>query len=100
VWVTAEYFARGSLQVKSPSVPVAEQTLDQIQSSTSIEELRRQAKLLAQMRTFDKQHQEYLGGVVQQMYRWFVTFMAIVIAVFLANAGVLYWVHLRERRAL
>ena len=100
VWVAADYFSRGSLQVNLPAAESTDQTLARIQATTNIEDLRRQANVLAEMRGLDRQHREFQGRIVDQMYRWVWVFMGIVSAAFLANAALLFWAHVREKRAL
>jgi len=102
VWFTADYFTRSSLvvQVQAPAVASTDQRLAQIQSTKDIEELRRHAKVLAEMRAFDRQHQQVQAYFMQQMVQWVWAFMGIVSAAFLVNAGLLYWAHMRDRRAI
>jgi predicted PurR-regulated permease PerM len=98
-WVVAEHFSRGSLVVSNSVVETTEQTLAQIRSSNNIEDLRRRAQILAEMRDFDRKHEQLLNYYMTQMYQWVWIFMGIVSAAFVANAGLLYWAFKRGKRA-
>ena len=100
VWVAVDYLSRGSLEFNLPAAEAADQTLARIESTTNMEDLRREAKVLAEMRAFDRQHREYIGRIADQMYRWAWIFMGIVSAAFLVNAGVLFWAYVKGKRAL
>jgi hypothetical protein len=99
-WVTAHYFSRGSLVVTPPAISTEDQTISRVKSYTNIEDLRREALALAEMRAFDQLHSETQGRLVDQLFQWFWAILAIVSAVFLVNASVLYWAHLKVPRAL
>jgi hypothetical protein len=99
-WVTAEYFSRGSLVVTPPAVSTEDQTISRIRSYTSIEDVRREALALAEMRAFAQLHSETQGHLVDQLFRWFWIILTIVSATFLVNASILYWAHLKVPRAL
>jgi hypothetical protein len=56
--------------------------------------------VLAEMRAFDRHHQEIQGHLIEQLFHWFWVVLGIASVAFLANAGVLYWAHLKVPRAL
>jgi hypothetical protein len=99
-WVAIHYLPRGSLQVTAPAVTAADQTLARIKAHTSVEDLRREATLLAEMRAFDRLHQEAQGHFIERLFLWLWAVLGIASVAFLANAGVLYWAHLKVPRAL
>ena len=99
VWIAAEILSRGTLEVKTPSVETPDQMLALIQSTQDVEKLRHRAKMLVEMREFDRRHQQFQAHIMKQMYQWVWAFMGIISTAFLVNAGLMYWALARDKRA-
>jgi predicted PurR-regulated permease PerM len=99
VWIAADQLSRGTLEVKFPAAESSDRTLAQIQSTQDIESLRRQAKMLADMRDLDRRHVQYQASVTQRIFHAAWVLMAIISAAFLVNAALMYWALKRGARA-
>jgi hypothetical protein len=81
----------GSLKVTLPAVDTTAESLAEIQSITDIENLRHRAKILTEMRQFDKRWREDDAQMTKRLFEWFAIFMAFSGAAFLLNAGTIWW---------
>jgi hypothetical protein len=90
-WVLAETLSTGSLKVTLPAVDTTAESLAEIQSITDIENLRHRAKILTEMRQFDKRWREDDAQMTKRLFEWFAIFMAFSGAAFLLNAGTIWW---------
>ena len=99
VWIVADHLSRGTLEIKSPAAESSDRTLAQIQSSQDIENLRRHAKMLADMRDLDRRHIQYQASVTQRIFHAAWVLMAVISAAFVVNAALMYWALKRGARA-
>ena len=90
-WVLAETLSTGSLKVTLPAVDTTAESLAEIQSITDIENLRHRAKILTEMRQFDKRWREDDAQMTKRLFEWFAIFMAFSGAAFLLNSGTIWW---------
>jgi hypothetical protein len=90
-WVLAETLSTGSLKVTLPAVDTTAESLAEIQSITDIENLRHRAKILTEMRQYDKRWREDDAQMTKRLFEWFAIFMAFSGAAFLLNAGTIWW---------
>ena len=90
-WVLAETLSTGSLKVTLPAVDTTAESLAEIQSITDIENLRHRAKILTEMRQFDKRWRDDDVQMTKRLFEWFAILMAFSGAAFLLNAGTIWW---------
>jgi len=98
-WTVAENLSSGNLKVMFPKIDRAAEALAEIQSTTDIEKLRHRAKVLTEMREFDRGTREVDAQLIKRLFEWFWILMGASGVAFLLNAGAIWWLSTRPRQA-
>jgi hypothetical protein len=98
-WAIAENLSSGNLMVTFPKIDRTAEDLAEIQTTTDIERLRHRAKVLTEMRDFDRETREVDTQVTKRLFDWFWILMGSSGVAFLLNAGAIWWVSKRPQRA-
>jgi hypothetical protein len=98
-WAIAEHLSSGNLVVAFPKIDHTAEALAEIQTTTDIERLRHRAKVLTEMRDFDRETREVDTQVTKRLFDWFWILMGSSGVAFLLNAGAIWWVSKRPQRA-
>ena len=97
-WAIADNFSSGSLKITIPRIDNPIEDLSAIQKTTDIEKLRHRAKVLTEMREFDREVREIDAQVIKRLFQWFRILMGASGAAFLVNAAAIWWVSKRPQQ--
>lgn len=97
--VIAENLSSGTLNVTFPKIDHSAEDLADIQSTTDIERLRHRAKVLTEMREFDRGTREVDAQVIKRLFEWFWILMGSSGVAFLLNAAAIWWVSKKPQQA-